>query len=434
MKENQTIVSQTRQKQFSLRQNSLFNSVGTIVFYVCLWALSVVVMRLGSGADVGMLQLAMTVTNVFSSVANYNMRAFQISDVRNEYSAGHYTASRILTGSFALLACLVYSLFWGYSAYTILCIGLYMLFRLSESAADVLHGVDQKSGRMDHVMVSYVSRGLLMLAGFALLLKFSGRIDLSIAGLALITWLIVLLYDVSVAGRYDRLRPSFDARVLFRLLRVCLPGMLAAVAFTAIVSIPRQYLGKLEGDLLLGYYATVSTPLVFVQVLLNSLMNPAIGDLAESWSAGNLSAFWKLTLKLTALVFLLGALTLGGVALLAQPVMTFVFGASISPYVYLMIPVTGCAVLYAVSCITFNLLVILRKLKALLIVSLAALLFAVLAAPSLIRLSGANGVSFCVMAAYILFILLSLALVCRKAKQKRRSFDPHDPEGSDHGV
>ena len=179
MKENQTIVSQTRQKQFSLRQNSLFNSVGTIVFYVCLWALSVVVMRLGSGADVGMLQLAMTVTNVFSSVANYNMRAFQISDVRNEYTAGHYVASRILTGSFALLACLVYSLFWGYSAYTILCIGLYMLFRLSESAADVLHGVDQKSGRMDHVMVSYVSRGLLMLAGFALLLKFSGRIDLS---------------------------------------------------------------------------------------------------------------------------------------------------------------------------------------------------------------------------------------------------------------
>ena len=114
--------------------------------------------------------------------------------------------------------------------------------------------------------------------------------------------------------------------------------------------------------------------------------------------------------------------------------MTFVFGASISPYVYLMIPVTGCAVLYAVSCITFNLLVILRKLKALLIVSLAALLFAVLAAPSLIRLSGANGVSFCVMAAYILFILLSLALVCREAKQKRRSFDQRDPEGSDHGV
>ena len=114
--------------------------------------------------------------------------------------------------------------------------------------------------------------------------------------------------------------------------------------------------------------------------------------------------------------------------------MTFVFGASISPYVYLMIPVTGCAVLYAVSCITFNLLVILRKLKALLIVSLAALLFAVLAAPSLIQLSGANGVSFCVMAAYILFILLSLALVCREAKQKRRSFDQHDPEGSDHGV
>lgn len=385
-------------------------------------------MRVGTGADVGMLQLAMTVTNVFSSVANYNMRAFQVSDVKSEYSAGHYIASRILTGLFAFLICIVYSLFWGYKPYTLLCIGIYMLFRLSESFSDVLHGVDQKNSRMDHVMVSYVSRGLLMLLGFFLLLKFTGRIGISVAGLALTTWIIVVFYDLPVTGRYDRLRPVFKRQVLFRLLSVCLPGMLAAVAFTAIVSIPRQYLGKMEGDLLLGYYATVSTPLVFVQVLLNSLMNPAIGDLAKDWFDNNLAHFKKLTLKLTALVILVGAVTLGGVALLGKPVMAAIFGSAISPYVYLMIPVTGCAVLYAVSCITFNLLYILRKLKGLLVISLVSLLFGIFASRPLIRLAAANGVSFCVMGSYVVFIILSLTLVCRETKRKRRSFDRYDSE------
>ena len=401
-----------------------------MIFYICLWALSVVVMRIGTGADVGMLQLAMTVTNVFCSVANYNMRAFQISDVNNEYAAGHYVASRILTGSVAFLSCLIYSLFWGYDRYTLLCIGLYMLFRLSESFSDVLHGIDQKSGRMDHVMISYIARGFLMLIAFALLLKFSGRMDVSVAGIALVTWTVVVLYDIPVAGRYDRLRPAFDRRVLSRLLRVCLPGMLAAVAFTAIVSIPRQYLGKIEGELLLGYYATVSTPLVFIQVLLNSMMNPAIGDLAKDWARNDLTHFRKLTLQLIALVFLVGSVTLGGVAILGEPVMAFVFGPAIRPYVYLMIPVTGCAVLSAVSCITFNLLVILRRLRGLLIISLVSLLSGILTSEWLIGLAGANGVSFCVMASYLVFILLSLVLVCLDVMYKRRSYDQHDSEAS----
>ena len=411
-------MSMRNDRELALSQNALCNTIGTLVYYICQWILSLAVVRLSSASNVGHFQLAMTVSNVFTAVANYNMRTFQISDLQEEYRSSHYVASRLITCGIAFTGCILYSLAWGYSGISLTCVVLYMLYRLSESFSDVLHGIDQRHSRMDHVMVSYVLRGVLMTGAMILLLKAAESLIPALCGLIAVTWAVVLLYDLRVSGRYDSVRPLFEFAHLGRLLLTCLPGVLSAVCFSAIVSIPRQHLAELRGQELLGFYATVATPLVFVQVLLNSLMNPLLSGIALAWQQRNRKVFLRINLRLLLIILFAGAVALGGIHLLGEPVMTLLYGEVIRPYVNLMPAVTGCAVMYAVCCVTFNLLVIARKMKTLLLVSTGALLISVFSGRFWIQALAADGTSICIMISYLAFALVSFILVVREMKHQ----------------
>ena len=396
--------------RLSLGRNAALNTAGFLIYCFCQWTLTLAVVRLRPGGDVGLFQLAMTVTNIFTALANYNMRTFQVSDVRGEYSAGVYTASRVLTCGAALFACLVYSLAWGYGGESLVCILWYMAYRLSESYADVLHGVDQQHGRMDHVLVSCGLRGLLMLGILAAVLAGGGSLSAAFAAMTCAVWAVVLGYDLRSAGRYARIRPEFNRGKLKKLMGDCLPGVLAGICLTAVVSVPRQTLASLMGEELLGYYATVATPLVVIQVLATSVINPAVSELAAAWEARDRKRILGLTGRLTAGILIFGAVALAGTAWIGEPVMTLVYGETIRPYVSLMLPVVGCTALYSVCWVGFSLLVVIREMKRLMCFSALALGAAALSAPAWIGRFGANGVSLCVMFAYLL--LAGACFVC----------------------
>ena len=165
-------------KRLSVSQNAVYNTVGTIVYCVCQWIISsLLVVHLSpmeeSVKNAGLLQLSISITNIFLAIANYNMRTYQISDTDNEYTSGDYVGMRFVTTTIALLMCVVYVIVLGYSAKTVLCITVYMIFKLSESFCDVLHGVDQKNYRMDYVGISFAVRGIVTVAAFALSMVFT---------------------------------------------------------------------------------------------------------------------------------------------------------------------------------------------------------------------------------------------------------------------
>jgi hypothetical protein len=89
----------------------LFNTVGSLMYQGCLWIITVLVVVLSDGyTDSGILSFAMTVGNMFTALGTYNMRTFQVSDVKNEYSQGTYVGFRCLTLVIALAVISAYSL------------------------------------------------------------------------------------------------------------------------------------------------------------------------------------------------------------------------------------------------------------------------------------------------------------------------------------
>ncbi|MBQ9195846.1 MAG: lipopolysaccharide biosynthesis protein [Clostridia bacterium] len=408
------------EKKYTVVQNSMFNMIGTLVYYVCQWLMTMAVVRLSTDGNIGDLQLSMTVTNTFYTLSNYNMRAFQISDLRNEYLPGHYVAVRLLTCGASFVLCVGYAMLWRYPLRSVLCIALYMIYRLNEAVADVLHAIDQKHARMDHVMVSYTARGIMMLLAFIALIMLTGDLLLAVSAMAVITFAVVLFYDIRCTRRYDSIRPLFEWRRMKGILTACFPAMLGTFCFTSIVSIPRQNLGRVMGQDLLGYYATVATPLVFVQVLINSLMNPTLSVISQARQDKDHKRLMGLTGRMLLIVFGVGAASLAGIAALGRPVMRLLYGEKILPYISLMYAVIGCTVLYAASSVGFNLLIIFRKMYTYLFICAAALAASVTLSTPMIRSFGANGVSYSVMIAYLFAAVASFSVVLSQVRGWRK--------------
>ena len=411
-------------KQLSVSQNALYNMIGALVFCFCQWITSALLVVHLSSEDsavqnTGLLQLAISVTNIFFAISCYNMRTYQISDTKDEYSYGDYIGMRIVTAVIAVILCAIYVIAFGYSIKTILCIMLYMLFKLNETFSDVLHAIDQKNYRMEYICVSYCLRGISSVVTFAAALLLFDSVLIAVAAMAIVCIIEVLVYDVKVAKQFGSIKPIFNKKIIPKLLIICMPAVVSSAAFTAITTIPRQTLEAIHGEEALGYYGTIATPLLVVQILATSIFNPMLTELAEFYGQGNIAAFVKRIVKNFVMLVCISAAVCLGVALLGDFAVGIVFGKKFVPYTYLMYGIIGCTTMYVISWLCTNTLIIMRKLNVCMIASLAALVVSALLAKPFINLFDKNGVSFSIMVAYVIHITVCFVIIFKNLKRKR---------------
>lgn len=412
-------------KKLSVSQNALYNMIGALVFCFCQWLISsLLVVHLSpeesSVQNAGLLQLAISVTNIFFAISCYNMRTYQISDVKNEYSYGDYIGVRIVTAVIAVVLCLVYVIALGYSLETILCIMLYMIFKLNETFSDVLHAVNQKNYRMDYVCISYCLRGISSVIAFSIAIALFNNVLIAVLAMGIISLLEVWLYDVRATRQFGSIKPTFKKETIFTLLIFCLPAVLSSAAFTAITSVPRQTLEAVSGKEALGYYGTIATPLLVVQILATSIFNPMLTELAEYYNDGEIKKFTMRLLKNLVLLIGIAAVVCVGVALLGEFAVGLVFGKKFAPYTYLMYGIVGCTTMYVISWLCTNTLIIMRKLWVCAVASMVALVISMVLSRPFINLFGMNGVSFSIILAYIVHISVCISVIYKGMKLKGR--------------
>ncbi len=415
-------------KKLTVSQNALYNTIGTVAFCFCQWIISaLLVVHLSpkemSVSNAGILQLAISVTNIFFSISTYNIRTYQISDTQNKFSYGDYVGTRFVTAAIAVVLCVAYALFCGYSTKILWCIIFYMVFKLNETFSDVLHGVDQKLYRMDYVGISLTVRGILMAAVFGIVLKFTGDLLLAIVAMTFVTFAVVILYDIKVTSALGSIKPIFNKEKIIKLLVICLPAVVALASFTAITSVPRQMLEKTLGEEALGYYGTIATPLMVVQVMATSVFNPMLTQLAEDYNNGEVKQIFKKLLKNFLILICITGFVLMCVLLFGKFAVGLVFGREYVEYTYLMYGIMGCTTMYVISWLCINVLIVIRKLMVGMIASVLALAFSTLTSKLFINLFGMNGVSANIILAYFLQSLICLIVIVKNLKARGKSFE-----------
>lgn len=394
--------------------NIFYNSFGTIFYYGCQWLTTLLVVRISGFEDGGNYSLAMTFTAAFAIMALFNTRQYQVSDVTGEYSDRTYICSRFIAMAISFAVCFAGLFFNAYTPYQWGVILLYMIFKCGEAWIDVYHGIDQKNGRMDYICYSYIFRGFFMIAGFCGVLYLTKNLVLAIGSITLLTFLTAFFYDRRTAERFIAKDGAANRADVKKLMFAMLPLVLVAVTNNLSISFPKYFLERFYDETVLGYYSSVATPSMIVQVGASTIFIPLITPLADRLKENDKKGFLEI-LKKVALVFAgLSVLALIVSALFGEWFLVLLFQEEIRPYTYLFVPIIISTLLISVNAALFPVCTVLREIKGQLAVGIGGIVSSVAASAVLIRRYCMDGVVVSLLITLAIQIIIEIYCVYRK--------------------
>ena len=401
-------------QSLSLKQNIIWNSIGSFSYLFAQWLLTFLVVRLSSGFDdAGNLSLAISVTNIFYNLACFNVRPYLVSDVKQKYTINDYVSFRLLTCVSSFLLCFVYILLFHYTIEQYICIMVYMIFKLGEACVDIFHAIEQKQSRMDIGGISVLCRGVISVVVFSLSMIINHNVNVSIVLMTLFTWGFIVVFDFPNVRKFSQISLDFNWKTQKALFIEFLPLAVGTFVGTTCTSLPRQFLEMVEGTNSLGIYATVATPAVIVQVASSYVYNPLLVRFSTLKEKKNGKGFTKLFFQTSLVIFALGLLFLVGSVFLAKWGLNILYGARISEYSYLFVPIIIYTALNGFLWFCHNVLIIFRKMKVLLFINITGLVCCLSTSFLFINLLGMNGVTWS-MITFTLLMILEMMCVIKK--------------------
>lgn len=380
-------------KKVSVQKSILWNSAGSMVYLLTQWLITILVVRLAGVSAAGDFTLAMSVNNIFYSIAMQGIRNYQVSDVKGKYRDGTYVCSRIMACTFSVVVCVVYCLIIGYNAEQKICIVVYCLFKMAEALYDVYAGICQKYWRMDYIGKSWMLKGIVTFLAFLITLYLSSDLILAILSMIIVSVCCIMFYDMPRVRELADITMVWKDRNNILLIKECMPLLCYMILSTTFPTIPRLFLERELGSYALGIYGSVSTPTLIVQMGASYIFSPFMTLFAEQYNDKNEKAFKTNLKKCFMAIGALGIVSLVGGAVLGKWGLNLLYGQEVAAYDLLLLPLILCTLLTAFVWMMCGLLTVTRNFKGLLISNGIALATSFFVSGILIKMFGIQGTS-----------------------------------------
>lgn len=398
-------------KKISIQSSILWNSAGSIVYLVTQWIISIFVVRFSGVEDAGNLTLAMSVNNIFYSIAMQGIRNFQVSDTNEKYKDHTYVYNRILSCILSFSICLLYCGIIQYSSEQKICIIAYCLFKMSEALYDVYAGICQKNWRMDYIGKSWMIKGIVTLGAFVGFYLISGNLLWAILGMAISSYIVVGVYDVPKTHSLSQIRISLKDKDCLKLTIECFPLLCYLILSTIVPTIPRIFMERILGNYALGIYGSIATPTAIVQMGASYIFNPFLTLFAEQYNSGKIVQFRNTMKKCILTISCFSVIALIGGKILGKWGLNLIYGSEVAEYVSLLLPLILCTILTSLVWFLCALLTVVREFKGLIISNLIVVILSGISSIFCLKIFGMQGASIALgisLGVEILFLWLFL--------------------------
>lgn len=398
-------------KKISIQSSILWNSAGSIVYLVTQWIISIFVVRFSGVEDAGNLTLAMSVNNIFYSIAMQGIRNFQVSDTNEKYKDHTYVYNRILSCILSFGICLLYCGIIQYSSEQKICIIAYCLFKMSEALYDVYAGICQKNWRMDYIGKSWMIKGSVTLGAFVGFYLISGNLLWAILGMAISSYIVVGVYDVPKTHSLSQIRISLKDKDCLKLTIECFPLLCYLILSTIVPTIPRIFMERILGNYALGIYGSIATPTAIVQMGASYIFNPFLTLFAEQYNSGKIVQFRNTMKKCILTISCFCVIALIGGKILGKWGLNLIYGSEVAEYVSLLLPLILCTILTSLVWFLCALLTVVREFKGLIISNLIVVILSGISSIFCLKIFGMQGASIALgisLGVEILFLWLFL--------------------------
>ena len=343
--------------------NMMSSGLNSIVSMLLLW----VVTLLNGVSDAGIFSLGFSTSQMMLTIGNYGMRNYQATDVTNKYSIKVYEASRIVTNIIMMVSVLGFVWFEGYYFEKALITILLCLLKVTDAFDDVYGGYYQVKGRLDIAgKIMSIRIGAYVL-GFILTLIFTHNLILSCLISIIISSiiLIVLIHSTKIIIPLEK--PSFQWNKIWNLLTECFPLCISAFLLIYMGNAPKYAIDTYLTAKDQAYYTYLFMPCFVTNLFVGFALQPLLVRLSKSWVHKEYRKFIKLCGLIFAGALFISALIIIAGAILGCPILSIVFGVSLSSYTQVLVVLLIGGAFFAFAVIEQVILTVMRRQVYLLI-------------------------------------------------------------------
>ena len=338
----------------SLRSNFAWILTGNVVYAACQWGAIVALAKLGSSFMIGQFSLGLAISTPVLMFANLHLRAVQATDARRLSTFGEYLRLRTAMTLAGLAMIGVIACFGHYERQTAMVILAVALAKGIETLSDIHYGLFQLHDRLDQIGRSMMLRGALSVAALSTGIYVTGNVLWGCVGLSFVWLASLLLFDVPrgrrfAAGSARMDQPASHARQ-WDLMRTALPLGIATTMAALNLNMPRYFIHARLGEYELGIYSAIAYTTVAMILVSDSLGHCAIPRLARLYTAGRLTEFRSLLLRLLAAG---GGLGLAGLAVahfMGVRLLTLIYGREYATHYRIFVTLILATAIHCVAC------------------------------------------------------------------------------------
>ena len=428
--DQQPLISEKISNQSSMKENYIWNMLGTISSSLISVILLLLASRLLDSRNSDIFSIAYALGQQFFVLGYFQIRNMQSTDVKERYSFVSYHNTRIVTIIMMLITSLGYVFVQGYDLYKAIIILLLVFYRAIDAYSDVFQGYFQQRNRSDLAGKVQFFRSWVCILVFGLSLLLTKSLLLSSGIICLINLFLtaILDYRVSINNFKVDFLPSIikDRKNITSILKEAFPLFLNGFLITYVYNE-----AKIDIDLLLtqGFFSNgiqrdfnVLFMPVFVLSLLFFVLGPLTTQLSIYWYEQKYELFYKQVRLLFAAMTVLGVIIIGLGYLIGTEILGLVYGTSLVEYKVPFAILLAGGILNVLALVIDIVMTIFRKQSYLVISYIATFIVAKLATLSFVRSEGILGASLSFLISMIIFFSTSIIIyiwVNNKDKRKR---------------
>jgi len=316
----------------NVRNSILWNSVASIEYSFQSAVLVLVVTRINGLHDAGIFIFAYTIAQLLTTIGNYGMRGFQVSDSRREFSFQEYFSLRIVTAVIMVGAGIAYSFGSGADSTKRLLIMVLCFYRMIEVLEDVVHGELQKMQRLDIGAKIEALRILMSTLAFSICCLITQDIVVASVVMVLTCLLMMLGLNVLVLKNFAHIRFGLKWAKLHKLLLACFPICASDFLYNYLINAPKYAIERNLSEELQAVFSILFMPVFIVNMLSIFIYKPFITNMGMYWGRKDIKKLSHIIFKQIAVILLLTFLIITGGMTVGLRLMELIYGVGLGEY------------------------------------------------------------------------------------------------------
>lgn len=381
--------------------------MGTACFALATLVMTIVISRLLGETQAGMFSVGLSIAQWLVTIAYFEIRTFQVTDVRNEYSFKYYLTLRIVMCIITFLASIVYVVFNNYDIQKVIIILLVCLYKISDSIADTFEGEFQKEDRIDISGKSEFYRVFFSILVLIIAVAVSKNLILSLIIMNVVAYGMIVLLDISIAVKRVSVRITGDMKRLWELVKMCIPLAVSTFLSTYIINSSKLSVDRVLGDEAQLYYTAVFMPNMVINLFSGIIFKPMQTAMAVNYYEKKYKNFWHIISKMILIITGFTFVCEVGAYILGIPVLSWLYGVNLKKYKLTLLLLLLCGGINAVNIIFYYVLAIMRKQKYMTILYIIVCLVSFLIMDTMTVRMGLTGAAL----GYLILVSLLAALL-----------------------